>query len=98
MISLIEGGDIFAPEPRGAHSILIANGTIEKIGNVNRRALDSLGCEYEVLEANDCNIVPGIIDPHQHLLGGSGEGSLALQTPMLFLTEIVRSGITTVVG
>jgi beta-aspartyl-dipeptidase (metallo-type) len=39
-----------------------------------------------------------LIDPHAHLLGGSGEGSLALQTPMMFVHEIARAGVTTVVG
>ena len=98
MLTLIENGDIYAPEHKGQAPVLLANGTIEKIGKVSRRALDDLGCEYEVIDASDCYVTPGIIDPHQHLLGGSGEGSLALQSPMLFLTEIVRAGITTVVG
>ena len=98
MLTLIENGDIYAPEHKGRAPILLANGKIEKIGKINRRALDELGCEYEVIDAEDCFVTPGIIDPHQHLLGGSGEGSLALQSPELFLTEIVRAGITTVVG
>jgi beta-aspartyl-dipeptidase (metallo-type) len=98
LLTLIENGDIYAPEHKGRAPVLLANGRIEKIGKVSRRALDELGCEYEVIDASDCFVSPGIIDPHQHLLGGSGEGSLALQSPMLFLTEIVRAGITTVVG
>ena len=98
MLTLIENGDIYAPEHKGRAPILLANGKIEKIGKINGRALDELGCEYEVIDAEDCFVTPGIIDPHQHLLGGSGEGSLALQSPELFLTEIVRAGITTVVG
>jgi beta-aspartyl-dipeptidase (metallo-type) len=98
MLTLIENGEIYTPDPRGKTSVLLANEKIEKIGKVSRRSLDELGCEYEVIDATDCVVVPGIIDPHQHLLGSSGEGSLALQSPMLFLTEIVRAGITTVVG
>jgi beta-aspartyl-dipeptidase (metallo-type) len=39
-----------------------------------------------------------LVDPHGHLLGGSGEGSLALQTPMMFIQEFVCAGVTTVVG
>jgi beta-aspartyl-dipeptidase (metallo-type) len=98
MIILIENGDVYAPEHKGRQPVLLINDRIEKIGKVNRKALDELGCDYEVIDAEDCVVVPGIIDPHEHLLGGSGEGSLALQSPMLFISEIVRSGITTVVG
>ncbi|HVF38543.1 MAG TPA: amidohydrolase family protein [Gemmatimonadaceae bacterium] len=98
MLILIENGFIQAPEPIGNQSILIANELIEKIGGIDRRSLDALGVEYEIIDATDCIVAPGIIDPHQHLLGGSGEGSLAKASPELFLTEIARAGITTVVG
>ena len=43
-------------------------------------------------------MVPGFIDPHEHLLGGSGEEGWASQTPEIALSEIVAGGITTVVG
>ena len=98
MFILIENGELYCPEPRGRGSVLIANDVIEKVGNVDRRGLDTLGVEYEVIDATGCVVVPGLLDPHQHLLGGSGEGSLALQSPMLFLHEIVPAGITSVVG
>jgi len=98
MLLLIENGELYDPMPRGKQSLLIANDRIEKIGRVDRRALDALGVEHEVIDATGWAVVPGLIDPHEHLLGGSGEGSLALQTPELFLREIVRAGITTVVG
>ena len=43
-------------------------------------------------------MVPGLIDPHIHLLGGSGETGFSTQTPEFFISEIVRFGVTTVVG
>ncbi len=98
MFILIENGELYCPEPKGRGSVLIANQLIEKVGDVDRRALDALGVEYEVIDADGCVVAPGLLDPHQHLLGGSGEGSLALQSPMLFLHEIVPAGITSVVG
>jgi len=98
MLLLIENGELYDPVPRGKQSLLIANDRIEKIGHVDRRTLDALGVEHEVIDATGCAVIPGFIDPHEHLLGGSGEGSLALQSPEMFLREIVRSGITTVVG
>jgi beta-aspartyl-dipeptidase (metallo-type) len=98
MLTLIQNGEIFAPEPRGRRDVLVANSAIEKIGEIDRRALDALGVEYDVIDATGCVVTPGLIDPHEHLLGGSGEGSLALQSPMLFIDEICRAGVTTVVG
>jgi beta-aspartyl-dipeptidase (metallo-type) len=98
MFLLVEGGELYDPTPRGVQSILIVNDKVERIGRIDRRALDSLEVEYEVIDASGCVVAPGLIDPHEHLLGGSGEGSLSLQTPMLFIDEIVRAGVTTVVG
>jgi beta-aspartyl-dipeptidase (metallo-type) len=98
MFLLIENGEVYAPEPQGVRSILVANDRIECIDDIDRRSLDALQVDYVVIDASECYVAPGIIDPHEHLLGGSGEGSLALQTPMLFPTEIARAGITTVVG
>lgn len=98
MFILIENGELYDPRPKGLSSVLAANGEIEIVGDVDRRALDRLGVEYEAIDATDCYILPGLIDPHAHLLGGSGEGSLALGSPMIFVEEIARAGVTTVVG
>src|SRR3954447_18265318 len=69
-----------------------------KLCPVDPGALDRLGAEYEVIDAAGCAVTPGLIDPHEHLLGGSGEGGVSKQTPEIHLTEIVSAGITTVVG
>jgi beta-aspartyl-dipeptidase (metallo-type) len=98
MFILIENGELYAPERLGAASVLVANDRIEQIGDVDRRALDTLGVDYQLIDAAGCVITPGFVDVHEHLLGGSGEGGLALQTPMLLPSELVRAGITTVVG
>lgn len=98
MFLLIEHGEIWDPRPLGAHALLAANGKVEAIGRVDRAALERVATDLEVIDATDCVVAPGFVDCHQHLLGGSGEGSFALQTPMLFPREIVRAGITTVVG
>lgn len=98
MFTLIENAHVYAPAPTGRASLLVAGGKIAKVGDVDRRALDALGVEYEAIDASGCVLTPGLVDPHQHLLGGSGEKGFSSQTPEFFLSEIVRWGITTVVG
>lgn len=98
MLTLIENGDVYAPEHLGEHSILLVDGKIGRIGEVDRDALDRIGLDVDVIDASGCIVCPGFIDPHEHLLGGSGEEGFATQTPEIHLSEIVTAGITTVVG
>ncbi|HYE73807.1 MAG TPA: beta-aspartyl-peptidase, partial [Blastocatellia bacterium] len=92
MAILIENGEVFASEPQGRMSVLIINDKIVKLGEVDRRALDQLGLEYEGIDAKDRYVVPGLIDPHEHLLGGSGEEGFSTQTPEIYLREIITAG------
>ncbi|MFL5244856.1 MAG: amidohydrolase family protein [Gemmataceae bacterium] len=98
MLTLIENGEIYAPEPKGRLSVLLSGNKILKTGPVDRRALDRLVVDYEVIDAADRLVVPGVIDPHEHLVGGTGEKGFGSKTPEIFLAEIVSAGITTVVG
>jgi beta-aspartyl-dipeptidase (metallo-type) len=95
---LIEGGRLRTPAPGGVQSILIAGERIARVGSIDPRALDVLGVEYERINANNCEVWPGLIDVHEHLIGGSGESGWGTQTPEITLAEIVSAGITTVVG
>jgi len=51
-----------------------------------------------VIDASGCLVVPGLIDPHIHLIGGSGEKGFASASPAITAEELRRAGITTVVG
>jgi beta-aspartyl-dipeptidase (metallo-type) len=95
---LIENGEVYAPEPRGRQSIVVAGGRIERIGEVDRAALTRIFDDAEVLDASGCIAAPGLIDPHAHLIGGSGEKGFATQTPPIAMNELLLAGITTVVG
>jgi len=98
MITLIENGELFTPGRIGKQALLIANDQIVKIGAIDRRGLDQIGLAYEVLDAHGHFVIPGLIDPHEHLAGASGSTGFGSETPPIFFEEIVSGGITTVVG
>jgi beta-aspartyl-dipeptidase (metallo-type) len=52
----------------------------------------------DVVDATGRLVCPGIIDPHEHIIGGSGERGFATMTPEIFVEELIGAGVTTVVG
>jgi beta-aspartyl-dipeptidase (metallo-type) len=93
---IIENGEVYTPAPRGRATIVVAGGRIEKIGEVRASSLDALN--PEVVDASGCIIVPGLIDCHIHLIGGSGEKGFGSATPGITAQELRAAGTTTVVG
>jgi beta-aspartyl-dipeptidase (metallo-type) len=98
MLTLIENAEIYAPAPLGRNDVLLLGDRIAKIGRVNARALEQTDLPLRVIPAHDHCLFPGLIDVHEHLLGGSGEAGFRTQTPAITLSELVTAGITTVVG
>ena len=98
MLILIENAEVYSPEPLGKVPVLLSKGSILKVDGIDKKALRSSGLEVDVIDARGCYVLPGLVDPHQHILGGSGEEGFASQTPEISATEIVSAGITTVVG
>lgn len=98
MITLLKNANVYAPESLGRQSILLMTNKIEKIGEVDEVALEKLGIEYKIIDAEGAIVTPGFIDPHVHLLGGGGEGGFATRTPEIQLSDLIKSGITSVAG
>ncbi|HOW87004.1 MAG TPA: beta-aspartyl-peptidase [Candidatus Aminicenantes bacterium] len=96
MITLIRGGEVFAPEPLGRKDVLIAGGGIEAVAEPGRLGVE--GCGGEVVDATGRRVLPGLIDPHVHILGGGGEGGPATRAPEIRVEDIAACGVTTVVG
>jgi beta-aspartyl-dipeptidase (metallo-type) len=98
MFIVLRGAEVYSPEPVGRADVLLVGDKIARIGEVDVDALERCRLGVDVIDAADCMVVPGFIDPHEHLLGGSGEEGWHTQTPEIALSEIVSGGITTVVG
>ena len=96
MVTLIRGGNVFAPEPLGRKDILLAGGAIEAVAEPGRIRVD--GLEAETVDAAGKRVFPGLIDPHVHILGGGGEGGPATRAPEIRVEDIISSGVTTVIG
>ena len=96
MITLIRGGEVFAPEPLGRRDVLVAGGLIEAVAEPG--ALDVEACGGEVLDAAGKRVLPGLVDPHVHILGGGGEGGPATRAPEIRIEDIAACGVTTVIG
>lgn len=97
MFTLIKNGDVYAPDHIGKTSVLLSGKTIMKIGEIDGEKLGAL-FDVEVVDASGMIVTPGIIDPHVHLIGGGGEGGFATRTPELQLGNVIKAGVTTVVG
>jgi beta-aspartyl-dipeptidase (metallo-type) len=93
---IIESAEVYTPAPRGKTSIVVAGGRIEKVGDVDATSLRAL--DPEVVDATGCILVPGLIDCHIHLIGGSGEKGFGSATPAITAQELRAAGTTTVVG
>ncbi len=94
MALLIKNARVFAPNDLGRQNVLMVGEQIAAIG-------PDLSCDLPDLETIDASgriLTPGFFDQHIHVTGGGGEGGPATRTPELVLSELIRSGTTSVVG
>src|SRR5947209_5993336 len=98
MLTLIENVEVYAPEPIGRNSILILGDRIARIATTPPDDVRCLDVPLQHVNGSELIAIPGLVDPHQHLIGGSGELGFSTQTPEIFFSELVTAGITTVVG
>ena len=52
----------------------------------------------EVVDGKGKLAIPGLVDTHQHFIGGGGEGGYQTRTPELTLTQQTLNGVTTALG
>jgi beta-aspartyl-dipeptidase (metallo-type) len=91
---LLKNATVYSPEPLGIRDILLAVDRIVAIEEQLTVCLPNLS----VIDCSKKIAVPGFIDSHVHILGGGGEGGFRTRTYELSFSDLVRAGITTVVG
>lgn len=95
MFTLLKEASIYSPDFLGKKDILFCFDKIAAIKNsMDPSALD----DVEVLDCSNKLIFPGFIDLHVHIAGGGGEGGFSTRTPSAKADEILKTGVTTVVG
>lgn len=94
MFTLIKNADLYAPEHVGMRDILLCGDKVVKIAeNISSPFEDT-----EIIDAKGKKCIPGLIDQHVHVTGGGGESGFKSRVPEILMTDIVRNGVTTVVG
>lgn len=96
MFKILKNGIVFSPKEIGIKDILIAR---DFIANISGEITPHDDCgKVDVFDLEGKYVVPGFIDQHVHIIGGGGEAGFASRTPEIMLGQIIRAGITTVVG
>ena len=95
MFTLLRGGSVYSPDYLGIGDILCCNDKIAAI----KSSIDVTGLEaVEVINCSKQIILPGFIDLHVHITGGGGEGGFTTRTSAAVAADILKTGVTTVVG
>jgi beta-aspartyl-dipeptidase (metallo-type) len=96
MFTLIKNADIYAPELLGTKSILISGEKIAWIGD--EFPAEKTLPDLEIIDQEGLAVMPGIVDGHVHITGGGSEGGPHMRTPELLLSDMIKGGVTTVIG
>jgi beta-aspartyl-dipeptidase (metallo-type) len=95
MLKLLKNVEMYAPEYKGRQDILIA---FDKIAQISQSIEKPAGLQTVTVDCSHMLAFPGFIDQHVHITGGGGEqGPKSIIGP-LDAAELVKAGITTVVG
>ncbi|GAA5317190.1 MAG: beta-aspartyl-peptidase [Candidatus Pelagadaptatus aseana] len=98
MIRLIKNAQVFAPRNLGKTDVLISGSRILKIdSNISLETIGAQEC-VEVVDASGKIMVPGYVDTLVHITGGGGEGGFQTRTPEIEFDNIVRAGVTSLIG
>lgn len=100
-LTLLKGGLIYSPKNLGHKDVLIGSNKILGIYDPQKLdygAINQTNIDIEIIDITDSIVIPGIIDPHIHLIGGGGEAGPESRISEARFSELVNSGVTTAVG
>ena len=92
---LIKNVQVYAPDNLRKKDILLAG---EKIVKISEKIDLQTNMDVTVIDGSDMLAFPGFIDGHVHIAGAGGEGGPATRTPEIQLGDLLKGGITTVIG
>lgn len=93
MIALIRNANLLVPGSEKKADILFNDRVIEIGEGLNPKIGD-----LQVIDAEGKYLSPGLIDQHMHLIGAGGKFGFSSLTPEIMLSDLLMSGLTTVVG
>ena len=98
-MKLLKHAHVYAPEDMGLSDLLIGNGKILALEKtLDDQSVRAIFPDVEIIDAGGRTVIPGIVDPHVHIIGGGGEDSFRSRMPELRMEECIRAGVTTMVG
>ncbi len=95
MFKLLKDATVYSPEFLGNKDILLCFDKVALIeNNINPTGFK----DVEIVNCDGKIVFPGFIDLHVHITGGGGEGGFTTRTEEAKAEDILKYGITTVVG
>lgn len=91
---IIRNVTVYAPLFLGKKDLCICGEKIEWIAD----SILDLPFPCHTIDGTGLIATPGFIDQHVHVTGGGGEGGFHTRTPEVQLSELIRGGLTSVVG
>jgi beta-aspartyl-dipeptidase (metallo-type) len=95
MFRLLKNATVYSPKYLGNKDVLFC---FDKIALIDDHINPSCLKAVEVVNCEGKLVFPGFIDLHVHIAGGGGEGGFTTRTEEAKAADILRYGITTVVG
>jgi len=91
----IKNAHVYSPEDLGVTNVVTWN---KQIVSVGESAEPPSGVQVDSIEAEGRPLLPGLIDPHSHIMGASGAGGPLSRSTVQPLSQLTQAGITTVVS